>query len=280
VVGFVSDGLKAVTLLLVGLLVGCNEQNTKKESQEPKIPRHEQMNSGYNGNSDKWRGFLSCWQSALQKYDPGSPVIYNPVLGVGQLDLSAADSNYLATRGRQIEALERRLRVKLPQSYRDFLLAYRPSSKLSVQVASRNASGFLDPSHVGYLADLDPDALKVFEANPIAAGDAEYFRYGAGQDDVARRTKNLRTAVLIGRYGDAQYEIILLYPDVKTSDGEMETAMLHHSGEFRAPSFAEMMRQLSVLETRNRAGEGLPYPQRMLKQTCAEKMELANVWWN
>jgi hypothetical protein len=161
----------------------------------------------------------------------------------------------------------------------DFLLAYRAPGRLSSEVASHNVNGLLDLSHVGYLAELDPEAFRALEENPVDSAASDYFRYGAGQDAIVRRTKYLRNAILVGRYGDAQYEIVLLYPDVRTIDGEMEAAILFHSGEYRTPSFAEMMRQLSVLETRDKSVLEFPYPQEVLKDSCAEKLPQMGVWW-
>jgi hypothetical protein len=61
-------------------------------------------------------------------------------------------------------------------------------------------------------------------------------------------------------------------------DGEMEAALHYHAGEFRAPSFAELMRQLSIMEI-STVDHVPPYPQEILKGTCADKLPIADAWW-
>jgi hypothetical protein len=279
VVGFASDCRWVLLLVTVVLLFGCNEDRKISDNMSSEMPKLEQRNSGYIADPDKWRGFLSCWQAGFSHRPDRNSAIGGSILGNYELNLTARDPKEVAARRRAIGDVERRLEMRLPQSYVDFLLAYRDPGHLSREVASHKVNGLLDLSHVGYLAELDPDALRALEENPVDSAAPDYFRYGAGQDAIVRRTKYLRNAILVGRYGDAQYEIVLLYPDVRTIDGEMEAAILFHSGEYRTPSFAEMMRQLSVLETRDKSVLEFPYPQEVLKDSCAEKLPQMGVWW-
>jgi len=138
--------------------------------------------------------------------------------------------------------------------------------------------GMYSPAEVDRYAKLEPEMVAEQGKWPIHSADAEYFTYGVKQDDASGRTEYHHDAIVVGKHGNSQYEVIVLYPQVRTADGEMEAALFYHSGEFRAPSFAEVMRQLSILETQP-VDHVPPYPQSMLHGTCAEKLPIKDVWW-
>jgi hypothetical protein len=138
--------------------------------------------------------------------------------------------------------------------------------------------GIYAPSQVNRYGSLEPQLAAEEEKWPMHSSDEDYYVYGVKQDDVSGRTANHRNAIVVGKYGDSRYEVIALYPQVKTADGEMEAALFFHSGEFRAPSFAELMRQLSILETTG-IDHLPPYPQSALHGTCADKLRIDNPWW-
>lgn len=88
----------------------------------------------------------------------------------------------------------------------------------------------------------------------------------------------LRSAIVIGQYGPSSFELVLLNPLVATANGELESFVLYHSGQFRTPSFAEMARQLSYMEI-TRADFVPPYSQQALAASCAKEITLSAVWW-
>jgi hypothetical protein len=249
---------------------------------KPIVPLSER-HSGYAGSPDEWIDFLSCWHLRAKylhekklRLEPARP--YTPVV-----KYDPRSTNDLQSREsfmKEIAKLEVSLRVRLPKSYKDFLLAYRPLRHTS-QIVGPVAFdiGVYAPSQVDRYGKLEPELLAEEERFSIHASDSKYFRYGVEQDDVSVRTSYHREALVVGKYGDSRFEVIVLYPQVRTTDGEMEAALFYHSGEYRAPSFAELMRQLSVLETTN-VDHLPPYPQSTLHGTCADKLRIVNVWWD
>lgn len=201
---------------------------------------------------------MDCWVRALKQPTGRINTVLNP----------AANTS---ASGEQILALERRLADPLPRSYVHFL-------SVGKLVSNDSAVGLFHPSLVKRLKEFDFGAVGIAERHAIHASDEDYFRYGVDQDDVAMRSGNWREAIVVGKYGSAKFERIVLYPQVRTQDGEMESAIHLHSGEFRAPSFAELMRQLSHLEILN-PSHVPPYAQEKLQGTCASILPMTNVWW-
>ena len=138
--------------------------------------------------------------------------------------------------------------------------------------------GFLAPEAIDTVARLDPQGVALAQQFPIESDDASYFRYGIDQDSATMRASQQPGALIVGKYGHSLYEQIVLFPQVRTRDGEMEAALLGWSGTFRAPSFAELMRQLHYHDL-GRADHVPPYAQTLLAGTCADAMPLQDVWW-
>lgn len=266
-------------------LSGCNDHINVEE--KVKTTGRQKMtlankHSGYTAGKKQWVDFLSCWYNAgrtrhheWQKIYPDFP--YLSILGKQAQDsINTPSEEDVAV---AIANLETSLGDSLPQSYKDFLLAYRPPFlKPDAESGGSAQVGMFAPSQVRRLIELEPLLFDLSKKYPIETPDSEYFVYGTKQDDITGRTRYIKDAIAIGKYGSAMHEFIILYPQNRTSDGEMEAALLFHSGEFRAPSFAELMRQLSIQETKA-VDHVAPYPQAMLKDTCADKLPLVNVWW-
>lgn len=273
-----GKALICVAAIFLALMLGCGERRVTMKVNETAgvamLPKH----SGYGSNPRQWSEFLQCWQSALHDKvaslpEPERGVPQRSALTGGKIRDGAAASSVSAA----IANMENSLGESLPASYKDFLQAYNlgegpSSSDLKVSV------GLFAPSEVARLKSIDPEAVKLAAKYPIETADEKYFVYGVGQDAISGRVRYYADAIFIGKYGPDLFERIVLYPQVKTSDGEMEAALHAHAGEFRAPSFAELMRQLSYLETKGPDAMP-PYAQVALKKTCAEKLPLKNVWW-
>lgn len=227
-------------------------------------------NSGYIGGVDSWRGFLSCWLHHPVFSSPDKP----PSAISGQIRPVDADGKDIA---RKIAAAEKRLGVTLPLSYREFVFAFAASEKNEI-TNGENGVGLLPLDKIGFMRDLMPLDVKLALEHSSNSVDADYLRYGIGQDEATLRSTYVANGILIGTYGWDSYETIVIYPQLVTEDGEMEAALGLHAGQFRTPSFAELMRQLSYLELAE--DESMPpYSQKQLLGTCADRLLLKNVWW-
>lgn len=231
--------------------------------------------SGYTPGAGPWVQFLGCWQAesrALAGHSQGRG--HPSVLSGGQIRARLNDSQVEAA----LAQLEQALGVPLPNAYKDFARAFDAGASGASQQDLSSAIRMFPIESVAWLRDVDPEAVKLAEKYPDHPTDAEYLVYGIDQNSAKVRTKYIEQAIVVGRYGQSLYETIVLFPSVRTADGEMEAALLQHAGQFRAPSFAELMRQLSVLETKAWAQQMPPYPQADLKGTCADKLPVA-AWW-
>jgi len=281
---------RVIATLFVALMTGCKdeqgdaEQGAHRKGAGMAAIRLDQRHSGYAASQEHWSDFLTCFEAGerhqfelLLKQD--KQAVQLPLVGsrLGALRQTANPEDIVAA----IQKLEKSLGTALPKSYKDFLMVYRPSLLQPQTVPWGEALvGFLAPSQVGRLADLRPELVRAHQGLHATndAPDKKYFIYGKDQDDATSRPSYLRNAILIGLYGESEYETILLYPQARTADGEMEAATISWAGEFRAPSFAELMRQMSFFTTRS-PEHGPPFAQSTLKGSCADKLPLKDVWW-
>lgn len=252
-----------VWLLALLALPGCSDSppDAGLVSDGRPVMKLEERHSGYAGSPDQWRGFIDCWARA-----PGTALVEMPS------PASDAEGDALE---RAIRARQSALGVELPRSYLDFVRAYRPRGQWQ---AIATSTGFLAPEAIDTVARLDPEGVALAQQFPLEPDDATYFRYGIEQDSATARSSYQPGAIIVGKYGQSLYEQILLLPQVRTRDGEMEAALLGWSGTFRAPSFAELMRQLHYHDL-GRADHVPPYAQMLLRGTCADAMPLQDVWW-
>lgn len=269
-----------VWMWVAAALVACSEApDTPGTEPAPGVPLR-QRDSGYHGDVRAWSTFLGCWGDAV-KAQPASSAPRLSILSRNTV-LSADPAPSEAELRDGLQALEARLGVALPRSYKDFVLAYRPPPYRPHQgpggVVLR--VGMYAPSQVGRLSDLEPQLVSIFESRFISrdADDATYYHYGIDQDDAALRTSYRAEAIVVGSHGLESHDLIVLHPQERTSDGEMEAAMVMHSGEFRAPSFAELMRQLGHMEATQQQRVP-PYAQAALAHGCGAALTPQPAWW-
>lgn len=269
-----------VLLLAVAVLSACIRSERNTNGKEASMKKLEERDSGYAAGPEQWRHFLACWQAAVRRpvLPDSDPLLSSVLAPLAEINTSESTAVTSARRD-AIASLEQRLGTRLPRSYKDFLLVYRPKS-VGGSAAAAAVHGLWDTPRVGFLSVIVPQMLPILDEYAYDADDSEYYIYGSQQDDVIFRSRYVKNAIVIGQYSGSMHELIVLYPDSRTMDGEMEAAWIQHSGQFRAPSFAELMRQLSVTEALHTAGDGLNHPQAKLKGTCAEKLPLQNVWWD
>jgi len=263
----VSAGLA----VLIASLSACDRRKPPALVSVPAVPLAQRA-SAHAGSSTDWARFLRCWQQAnpARSAESGSVLVAATVQPAPGDEVAA-------------KALEQRLGVRLPKSYRDFLAVYRTRlAALRTSDGLHYPRGLYAPEDVKLLKDLDPELIRIYQQVAAQNGghvsDADYYRYGVDQDSIYGRAEYLDRAIVLGKHGSDSYEYILMYPDSQTQDGEYEVALIWHAGEFRAPSFAEAMRQLYFMGTQNPDGVA-PYAQTRLRSTCAEAMPLHEVWW-
>jgi hypothetical protein len=267
--------------IALGLATGCTKQaqSVEKGQGVNKVAPLKERLSGYSASVQDWEAFLGCWFSEASRKAP---------VGNGQFVTLLSKFTHLSKEPQpstaQIEAgiahLESRLGLQLPRSYKDFLRAYRPPKYRPhvTRGGSELRVGIYAVEQVDRLASLEPQLIQIAKDVGVESIDAIYYVYGTEQDDVAIRTRYRQDAIVIGSHGHEIHDLIVMYPQERTHDGEMEASLIFHSGEFRAPSFAELMRQLSYMETRS-MNRVPPYSQTDLAASCSKLLPQQGVWW-
>ncbi|WP_431113274.1 SMI1/KNR4 family protein [Variovorax paradoxus] len=241
-----------------------------------------ERHSAYAGSTADWTIFMDCWRTAASELHAdqiASESDHETVLGRLSLDGPAGIPEVRARD--DLAKLERRLGVILPKSYKDFWVAYKTQRFAPQRFSSENwlgSVGMLELEEVGFFKDLEPEYWSQLQDAAPYTDNSPFFSYGVGQDNGAR-TSGYGQAILIGKYTDHGTDLILLHPELKTIDGEMQASLNEWAGQFCAPSFAELMRQLSILET-VKVDHVPPYPQGMLAGRCAAKLPMRSVWWD
>lgn len=250
-----------VVILMIAACTGHNQPPQESSAigeDQMQINDLKSRHSGYDPDSADWSGFLTCWTGEM-KSTPSEAS--STVLQLLEKPLAIGESNVK--------------RIQLPRSFIDFISAL---DSFTSESSSMSGSGFYRTADVALLKDINPSYLQAVHLHAIEAGDDLYFRYGIEQDDAAGRFTYLRNALVVGKYNADSFGYIVLYPDSRTADDEMEAALIFHSGEYRAPSFAELVRQLSYMEIK-RPTTVPPYAQSSLDATCASLIRLRDVWW-
>lgn len=224
------------------------------------------LNSDYYSTPDSWQQFLSCWLKKQE--DLGSDLAFLKLKDVPDDDKTPA--NHID----QWKYVD----IAIPKSLSDFYRAYLSLGGEFLASHDKEEIGIYSPDEVLLLRDFEPELLAIDLQFPIESEDERYYRYGIAQDDSDGRSSYRKDAIVIGKYGYSYYELILMYPSSRTLDGEMEVAILSHAYEYRAPSFAEMMRQLSMLFLSD-LDLLPPYSQQILDGTCADIIKPVDPWW-
>lgn len=223
-------------------------------------PRH----SAYAGSVDDWQRFLSCWyRESIGRRQGRSLVKRDVVAEPPALSVDAIRE--------EIRAHEERLELVLPRSYIDFLVAYYPTERVLKDVE------FLHVSAIDVVESVFPGWAQSAMEYGENASDEEYFRYGIEQID-SSRSRYLESAIAVGMHDMDSPFMLVLHPEVTTSDGEMEAEAFFHAGSLRTPSFAEMMRLLYCYKVRLPPGVS-SISQEMMRGTCADLLPMKDVWW-
>jgi hypothetical protein len=180
----------------------------------------------------EWKTFLADYNRELLSYEQIVESLPRKIIKAGQLGYAgASEAEVLKT--------EKRLRARLPPSYRAFLKTSNewrfPSISIFDLLPAGKVAWFREKNQDWIDAYVGPSA----DLPPIS--DKEYFVYGAKQDCVKFRTAYLQTALQISAESDGA--VVLLNPKVVTSDGEWETWFFANwlPGAVRYRSFAEWL---------------------------------------
>lgn len=199
-----------------------------------------EMESGYDVSSTNWEAFLNCWHEKEARLLESSEQESSQIVRFARAVPKGASREAIN------EQLAKTTRFNLPPSYIDFLSTYSALEGTFIEPDKTGEPGFFGRENVKQLREYDPDLGVVDEQWAIESDDDHYYRYGIGQDTSSGRNSYLPQSLVVGRFGTSNYEVMLLYPDSLTKDGEMEAAILSHSCEFRAPAFAELVRQRQI----------------------------------
>ncbi|MBA2714097.1 MAG: SMI1/KNR4 family protein [Rubrobacteraceae bacterium] len=140
---------------------------------------------------------------------------------------------------REIHALESRLGVRLPPSYRSFL-----STSNGWRLPGPSVYDLWPTTRVAWFAETNQDWIDAY-VEPYAQvpplPDEEYLVYGETQDSVRFRPEYLQTALQISDRGDSA--VYLLNPRVVTPEEEWEAWLFANwlPGAAKYRSFREMM---------------------------------------
>ncbi|MET9736203.1 SMI1/KNR4 family protein [Streptomyces sp. NPDC006458] len=183
-----------------------------------------------------WRDLLQCWSEewldpVLHEQERAEP-FPDDVRRARWLGAPGAT-------GEEVGALEERLGVRLPASYRQFLLA--SNGWLNT---TREIDRILPVQEVGWTRDLDPYLVSVWTRQDAGfrVCDEEYFVYGEAQDPVSLRPEYLPHTLKVSHTPEAT-DVYLLNPCVVTADGEWEAWYVAHwlPGAVRYRSFWDLM---------------------------------------
>lgn len=170
---------------------------------------------------------LGEWQSFLKRYADA--------IGCGEWPGNAGASEEL------LAAIEKRLKVTLPPSYRAFLAAsngWRQASRAVPVLRAAEKIKWFRKEHADWVeayAVVDPR-----EVRPVP--EQEYFNY-ASEDSINFDARHLGQTLCVSELGDSA--VLLLNPMVVWSDGEWETWFFANwlPGATRYRCFADWMRQ-------------------------------------
>ena len=179
-----------------------------------------------------WRPFLERFSRELLADVDVQRELPRRVVKSGWLGFAPASE-------RQIQALEKRLNVPLPSSYRTFL---------ATSNGWRDTGPFIwnvwPTSKVAWFCENNQDWIDAYvepSRGDRSVSDEEYFVYGTLQAPWRFRREYLQTTLQIVAVGDSA--VYLLNPKVQTSSGEWEAWFFANwsPGATRYRSFQELM---------------------------------------
>jgi len=198
--------------------------------------------SRYIGTPSDWIEFFYLWgkkriELSLEDCDQEFPKI-------------SLDNEMVLEREKRIKQTEERLKLTLPKSYKDFIVATDSCVPAWGMLDSRlggwgSVDGMLAIEKIRLLKNSNPDLISIYspEDDDPMVSDADYYQYNNTQDGACTiRREYLKHLLQIKSSGEELREI-LINPLVMTKDKEWEAWDFETKSGYamRFPSFAEMV---------------------------------------
>lgn len=209
------------------LFVGCtgfSEGNKEMEN----------ISSGYIGNVEEWKNFLSCWESQTLEI-----LAYNePYTEMEKTISRQKKQGFKVATDFEIKSIENDLSESLPKSIIDFWKASSGWRNLSMDGEDGLIFG---PDEVGWTKTLYPRIVPKEGEVLNEISDQLYFDYSKNQDTVNYREAYIKSTLAVSQLIDSA--VYLLNPEILTKDGEWEAWYLGFElpGAMRFKSFAHLM---------------------------------------
>ena len=188
-----------------------------------------------------WKDFLKKWNEDILTLlkESHSKIYFSDIAKEG---LDKGWLGFPGVREEEILAAEKRLNLKLPPSYRDFLKVTNGWRQIGFDAEDTRIFPVeeIDLFSVKYGQSYNGWLAGYGEYSPVIS-DEFYFVYGPDQDPINIRNEYLGTAIAISEEVDSA--VYLLNPHVMTSDGEWEAWFFGYTlpGAVRYRSFRDMM---------------------------------------
>lgn len=188
--------------------------------------------------NDDWYGFFNCWSNQVKS---GWFSKVSPENAVKMLrDFRPGNHE------KEVSALETRLGLHLPQSYRDMMVLLNGNAGLALKV--EEGGGLFGAEEVVPFSEArEPERIsyEVYAQNDIGfyEGGGDYFAYDeAGKTTLGVKHADIKDLILIGTLSDVG--LLLLNPK-HVVDGEWEAVFLTwKDNHVRYKSFRHLMRDM------------------------------------
>lgn len=175
----------------------------------------------------------------------------------------------------EIARIEKKIGLKLPKSYRDFLEAGGAGFRFSSFESSQRFDQFLPFGKVGWFHEVFPDVLKNITLPeqwqaPFASGEDYYHYEDATDPSFGSRDRYLRKILVVGMF--AEQGMLLLNPHEVTADGGWEAWTFYWDGTERHLSFAKLVRSVFLNTAFDPPRNAWPISDANLKETCAKHL--------
>ena len=193
-----------------------------------------------------WRPILETWSrdalALLSRIQAGD------LLDIEAEAMSRGTLMFPPAEEKEIESLEERMQLKLPASYRGFLLCSDGWLQLGMDAEHGR---LLAAERVGTVAILYPELIETFKSpGETSVSEEEYLRYGEAQSYPELRLTHIGSAIAISEHIDSAF--YALNPAVTFLDGEWEAWAHRFWGQGRRfRSFWELMLAESASCLRN-----------------------------
>lgn len=256
----------------IHVLIACHESarlNPSLEAKVTKVIPIQQRDSGYQSTPNDWQKFLTCWAARETEHakEQGGDDYVPDITG-----LNASDSVKRNIIQSEIARIEKKIDLKLPKSYRNFLEAGGAGFRFSSFESSQRFDQFLPLSKVGWLHEEFPDVYKSVMISGMESdysSDEDYYHYEDATDpSFGSRDRYLRKILVIGMF--AEQGMLLLNPHEMTADGEWEAWEFYWVRTERHLSFAKLARSVFLNTAFDPPRNTWPVSDANLQETCAK----------